>query len=163
MGLQWAFNGIFIECDMTQVWERQGSSNISTGNLKDDITTKLMGLLNLKWTNELRQMSSYDVYIHLKPDIKMEKYLLNLDNDLRRIVSGVITNNTRLPKVTGRYVKPRLEGHQRVCIWFSEGKVGDEYHLIFECMHEDVSRFRKNYVPITRTIDEVNPENGLTL
>ena len=61
--------------------------------------------------------------------------------------SGFRTNNNRLPKITGRYMKPKVERHQRVCTLCNDGKVRDEYHLIFECTHRTVSIFRKKYVP----------------
>ena len=112
---------------MTQIWDRQGTCNISPKTLKEDTANKLKELFVIKWKKELTQMSSCDVYIQLKHEFKLEKYILNLDNGLTRVVSGLRTNNNRQPKITGRYMKPKLERHQRVCTLCNEGKVGDEY------------------------------------
>ena len=139
--------GIFLECNMTHIWDKQGTCNICPKTIKGDIANKLKELYVVKWKEELTQMSSCDVYTELKHEFKLEKYLLNLDIGLRRIVSGFRTNNNRLPKITGRYMKPKVERHQRVCTLCNDGKVGDEYHLIFECTHRTVSIFRKKYVP----------------
>ena len=129
------------------MFDRQGTCNICPKTIKGDIANKLKELYVVKWKEELTQMSSCDVYTELKHEFKLEKYLLNLDNGLRRIVSGFRTNNNRLPKITGRYMKPKVERHQWVCTLCNDGKVGDEYHLIFECTHRTVSIFRKKYVP----------------
>ena len=99
---------------MTQIWDRQGTCNISLKTLKEDTANKLKELFVIQWKKELTQMSSCDIYIQLKDEFKLEKYLLNLDNGLRRVVNVFWTNNNRLPKITGRYIKPKLERHQRV-------------------------------------------------
>ncbi len=53
--------------------------------------------------NELNNMTLCDLYVHLKPNFKMEKYLISLNKNQRIAISKFRTNNTCLPKVTGRF------------------------------------------------------------
>jgi hypothetical protein len=43
---------------------------------------------------------------------------------------------------TGRWQKPRLERQQRVCQWCTQGRVEDEFHMVFECSAYDRLRQR---------------------
>ncbi len=50
-------------------------------------------------------MTSCDMYLHLKLNFQIEKYLLCLNKKQRIAISRFRTNNTRMPKVTGRFKK----------------------------------------------------------
>ncbi len=45
-----------------------------------------------------------------KPNFKMEKYLICLNKNQRIAICKFRTNNTHLPKVTGRLTKTKLKG-----------------------------------------------------
>ncbi len=134
-------HSIFKDCEMNHVWDWQTFDTI--GSLKKQVDKRLKELYITKWKNELSQMSSCDLYQHLKGEYKIEKYLLNLDDNLRITMCKFRTDNTRLPKVTGRYKRPKLERHQRICTLCDEERVGDEYHLLFECKNETIVRYRR--------------------
>ena len=56
------------------------------------------------------------------------------------------TNKTCLPKVIGRFKQPKVEWHKRFCTLCNETKLGDEYHILFECSNEKVILNRLQYV-----------------
>ncbi len=93
-------------------------------------------------------MTSCDVYVHLKPNFKMEKYLICLNKKQHIAIYKFRTNNTCLPKVTGRFKKPKIERHKRFSTLCNENKLGDEYHILFECTNEKVVLNRLKYVSI---------------
>ncbi len=91
------------------------------------------------------------------------EYLAYIQNRMCRIVQNTVTystsytynlsickfrtNNTCLPKVTGRFKKPKVKRHKRFCSLCNENKLGDEYHHIFcECINEKVVLNRLKYV-----------------
>ncbi len=137
---------ILQECGMSDTWNAQDIRSIAS--LKATADKELKANFVRKWKNELSEMTSCDLYLHLKPDFKIEKYLLNLDQSLRTVLCKLRTNNTRLPKVVGRYKKPKIERHKRYCQLCDCNLLGDEFHLIFECNHERVVHFRNKYIPV---------------
>ncbi len=50
-------------------------------------------------------MKKCDVYVHLKPYFKIEKYLICLNKNQCIAICKFRTNITCLPKVTGRFKK----------------------------------------------------------
>ena len=91
-------------------------------------------------------MTSCDVDVHLKPHFKIEKYLISLNKKQRKAICKFRTNNTRLSKVIGRFKKPKDERHERFCTLCNKNKLGDEYHILFECTNEKVVLNRLTYV-----------------
>ncbi len=84
----------------------------------------------IKWKNELNNITSYDVYVHLKPNFQMEKYLLCLNKKQCIAIFRFSTNNTRLPKVTGRFKKnKKVERHKRFCTLCNANKLVKIYHI----------------------------------
>ncbi len=78
----------------------------------------------------------------------MEKYLICLKKNQRIAICKFRTNNTRLPKVTGRFKKPKIERHKRFCTLCNENKLGGEYHILFECTNEKVVLNRLKHISI---------------
>ncbi len=74
----------------------------------------------------------------------MEKYLICLIINQCKFR----TNNTCLPKVTGKFKKTKVERHKRFCTLCNENKLGDEFHILFECTNEKVELNRLKYVSV---------------
>ncbi len=70
-------------------------------------------------------MTSCDVYVHLKPNFKIEKYLICLNKNQRIAIYKFRTNNTPLPKVSGIFKKPKVERDKRFCILCNKNKLGN--------------------------------------
>ncbi len=77
-------------------------------------------------------MTSCDVYVHLKPNFQMKKYLLCLSKKQYIAISRFRTNNTHLPQVIGRFKEPKVKRYKRFCTLCNENKLGEEYHILFE-------------------------------
>ncbi len=95
---------------MAEVWENQ---TLGTVNMLKYIISKNMKCQFItKWKNELNNMTSCDVYVHLKPNFVMEKYLICLNKNQCIAICKFRTNNIRLPKVVRRFVfkKQKLKG-----------------------------------------------------
>ncbi len=95
-------------------------------------------------------MSSCDVYVNFKPEFKLEDYLIYLQPILRRVICALRTNNTRLPKVVGRFTNtPRELRYCTLCP--NENLFGDEYHILLECKNPLIVTLRNKYIPIVYT------------
>ena len=81
-------------------------------------------------------------YRSLKNTIHFEPYLDILPLFLRIKVTRMRLSNHRLPIETGRWSKTPHE--QRICPVCPIGKLGDEFHYLFEC--DKFSRERKLYM-----------------
>ena len=44
--------------------------------------------------------------------------------------------------VTGRWQRPKLERQQRICQWCTQGRIEDEFHMVFKCSAYDRLRRR---------------------
>ncbi len=130
---------ILEECSMADVWENQTFGTVNM--LKYNISKNLKCQFITKW-------KKYHLQVHLKPNFKMEKFLICLNKNQRIAICKFRTNNTCLPKVTGRSKKTKIERHKRFCTLCNENKLGDEYHILFECTNEKVVLNRLNYVSI---------------
>ncbi len=93
-------------------------------------------------------MTSCDVYVHLKQNREIEKNQICLNKNQRIAICKYRTNNTCLPKVTGIFKKTKAERHKRFCTLCNESKLGDEYHILFDCTNEKVVLHRLKYVSI---------------
>ena len=69
---------------MSDTWHAQDIRSIA--RLKATAGKEFKASFVRKWKNELSEMTSCDLYLHLKPDFKIEKYLLNLDQSLRTVL-----------------------------------------------------------------------------
>ena len=75
----------------------------------------------------------------------MEQYLKKLGKGDRILMAKFRTCNNRLPVNVGRY--QGINREDRVCNKCDVGVVGDEFHVLFECMDVEISRLRDMYIP----------------
>ena len=95
-------------------------------------------------------MPSCDVYVNFKTSFKFETYLVSTTPILRRALCAFRLNNSRLPKVLGRYTNtPREQRYCTLCI--HERLLGDEYHILLECKNPQVVYLRNRYIPTPYT------------
>ncbi len=71
----------------------------------------------------------------------MEKYLICLNNEQCKFR----TNNTHLPKITGR-LKTEVEWHKILCTLYKKDNLGDEYHILFKHINETIILNRIQYI-----------------
>ena len=134
---------ILDDCGLSYIWITQKYNNINW--LKKIVEQKLKDQFIQRWQSELTSMTSCDTYIEFKQEFKLEKYLMYENQKSRQAICNFRTNNTRIPKVTGRY--KGLERSERMCNICDSHCVGDEYHVLFECKNVNVMYYRKKYLP----------------
>ena len=136
--------GILQDCDLLNIWQSHQYQSVDW--LKSTVEKKLKDNFMRKWRLELGNMTSCDVYVNFKLNFKLEDYLVHLPLLLRRAVCALRTNNSRLPKVVGRYTNTPRE-HRYCTLCSSEDLIGDEYHLMFECKNQCIVTLRTKYIP----------------
>ena len=139
---------ILQDCDMLTIWQSQEFQSVDC--LKAAVGKKLEENFVLKWRQELNRMTLCDVYVNFKTNFQMEDYLIYLQPVLRRAVCALRTNNTRIPKVVGRFTNtPRELRYCTLCP--DRNLLGDEYHLLLECKNQLIVPLRNKYIPIEFT------------
>ena len=133
---------ILDDCGLSYIWLTQ-KCNINW--LKLAVEQRMKDQFVQKWKSELNSMTSCDTYVEFKLEFKLEKYLLCENHNYRQAICNFRLNNTRIPKVTGRY--KGLERSQRFCNVCNNNSVGDEFHVLFECKNPSIVNFRKKYLP----------------
>ena len=127
------------ECHLDYVWETQQFQSVDW--LKIKVCRALKDQFIINWRDSLQNMSSCDVYINFKTSFVFEKYLVSLTPQLTKTFCAFRLNNTRLPKVVGRYTKTPRD--QRYCNLCCNGNFfGDEFHLLLECSNTLISFLR---------------------
>ena len=134
---------ILVDCELSEIWRLHEFSTVN--RLKAVVHTKLKELFTIKWSNELQNMSSCDTYVNFKSNFEIEEYLNYLPPLSRLAFCRFRLNNTRLPKVLGRYMQ--IPRDQRFCTLCTNNElIGDEFHLLLECNHPQVARLRTKYI-----------------
>ena len=133
---------ILDNCGLSYIWLSQ---ECNTNWLKLAVEQSMKDQFLQKWKSELSKMTSCDIYIECKQEFKLENYLMCENHNYRQAICNFRLNNTRIPKVTGRF--KGLERSQRVCTLCNNNSVGDEFHVIFECKNQSIMHFRRKYLP----------------
>ena len=91
-------------------------------------------------------MTYCDVYIEFKEKFCLEPYLKTdkIDKKSKLFISKLRCNNSRIPKVVGRY--KNIPRNKRFCNLCNSQLLGDEYHVLLECTNEKIVKFRKKYI-----------------
>ena len=136
--------GTLDECGMLNIWE--SNQIMSVNVLKSRVQDKLKENFIQKWSNDLSNMPSCDVFVNFKTNFALEPYLTKLPPYLRLAFCRFRLSNTRLPKVLGRYTNtPRDQRFCTLCTMVE--KLGDEFHLLFECNYPQIALLRDKYIP----------------
>jgi hypothetical protein len=91
-------------------------------------------------------------YCKFKFELKLEPYLLDSNSLGRRVLFGLRSGSNRLRIETGRWLRPRLEEKDRVCVLCDGQQVEDEFHFVTSCqMYADL---RKNFFDLISEITE---------
>ena len=131
------------DAGLSYVWYEQREVNVDW--LKATIERNLKDQWLQKWNAELQEKSSCSTYRLYKKQYELEPHLM-LTNDFRIYTTKLRTNNNKLAVVIGRY--SNIPREDRICNICQLNKVGDEYHLFFECNNENVVRLRNKFIPL---------------
>ena len=76
------------------------------------------------------------LYKHLKPVYSMENYLkCNYHRDFRQYLTKLRLSSHKFLVERGRWVKPKINYHERLCTLCDENDIEDEYHILMKCKY----------------------------
>ena len=76
------------------------------------------------------------LYKHLKPVYSMENYLkCNYHRDFRQYLTKLRLSSHTFLVERGRWVKPKINYHERLCTLCDENDIEDEYHILMKCKY----------------------------
>ena len=134
---------ILVECNLNNVWTSQDFRSVNW--LKLTVFNSLKTKFTERWSTELQNMTSCDLYAQFKTIFKFEKYLVKLPPLSRATLCKFRLNNTRLPIVLGRYTQtPR---NLRFCTLCTNEEIGNEFHILFECTNPQIIPLRALHIP----------------
>ena len=92
------------------------------------------------WRSSVVNMPKLCTYSLFKTDLKVELYLLlDIPREVKKALAKFRVGNHDLEIEKGRFVKTAREN--RVCKLCGNGKIEDEYHVLFECsVYNDIRR-----------------------
>ena len=83
-----------------------------------------------EWKNSINNCKKCSLYKFFKTDLTFEKYLIELNGDLRICLTKFRLCNHKLPIELGRHMN--IIRNERICV-FCNKDLGDEYHYVFSC------------------------------
>ena len=127
---------ILNECGMSEHWLSQNVSQ--SAPLSFLVKTRLCDQYKQTWNDEIFISPKCINYRIFKTQHGLEKYFSVLPADLWRAFCHFRCLNHKLPIERGRFWG--VERDDRICDLCSMGKLGDEFHYIFECAFFNTER-----------------------
>ena len=134
---------IFNDIGLTYVWD--GQFSVSKTDIKIFMKQILCDQYIQSWFNSINSSSRGHFYSAFKPEFGLEKYLIKLKIDKRIEISKLRCNNLKFPSETGRW--NNIPRHERLCTLCDDRQLGNEFHYICICKHEEISRLRSKFIP----------------
>ena len=108
--------------------------SISINSSKSQIISKFTKKYSEFWKNELHYSEKLDFFKFYKHDFKEESYLSIIKKFKHRqaLTKFRISNHILLIE-TGRYQRPKIPRHERICRFCSSGEIENESHFILKC------------------------------
>lgn len=148
---------IFDETGLSYLWTEQ--QNVDIDWLKLTVKQRLTDQFYQHWFSQIHNTSRGDFYSLFKKEFCLERYLLRLFPSERYFITKLRCSNLKLAIETGRWAG--ISREQRLCTLCGNG-VGDEYHLLFTCVHPVVSELRSKFIPnYYKTNPNMNKFGGL--
>jgi hypothetical protein len=126
-----------------EVWYNQGVGNFNS--FMKIFRERCFDHFKQDWHSEITEHSRSRFYLHIKPVHCFSEYLDKISVPKFRIaLTRLVVSSHNLEIETGRWKRPIIQPNNRFCP-HCPMKIGDEYHLIFECHLYDT--IRKNLFP----------------
>jgi hypothetical protein len=120
---------ILNDCGYSEYWIAQNvTKNVY---LSKNVKLRLCDQFKQKWSTVVFNSPKCLNYRIFKYNHGLEKYLLDLPDDLRKALCSFRCLNHRLPIKRGRFWG--VERDDRSCGIRTSNTMGDEYHYLFEC------------------------------
>lgn len=117
----------------------KGNIVTTKGSVRDtlNILSQDIFLKELQLNNKLKLLSS------IKTNFRKEPYLQIQDVSLRKTITSIRLSCHKLPIETGRHAK--IDKSCRLCSKCNMF-IGDEYHVLMQCYHADLTNLRNNFL-----------------
>ena len=126
------------------IWVSQGQ-NVNVSYVKELLKSTLQAQFVQEWNSEMDLSGKCALYKHLKTEFKLEPYLLKLSRDVFRYIVKFRCSNHKLAIETGRY--SGIDRNLRYCDMCNLDVLGDEYHILFQCIKPDIVTLRQQCIP----------------
>jgi exonuclease III len=94
-----------------------------------------------------QQEGKLRVLRQVKSVFRLENYLKVIKNPkIRSSICRLRISDHKLPIETGRYTKPKIPAHERYCNLCDQQLVGDEFHLLTECLLPELVNLRLTFL-----------------
>lgn len=130
---------ILYNCGLSGIWDSHSFPNKKW--LVCAVRQKLKDSFITNWFSQIENSSSSINYRIFKVNFGLEKYLVSLPAQQRKLFMQIRTRNHRLPIETGRW--HNIDRQERLCN-LCHAEMGDEYHYIFVC--KELKEVRKRYL-----------------
>ena len=131
-----------VELGLNNIWL---STDFNPKWLKLKVKQVLKDQFFQSWNSQLENSGTCTLYKHIKDKLVLENYLLILPRHLSIPICKFRCSNAKLAIVKGRY--NNISRNLRFCHLCDENKMGDEYHILFECNNATVKELRKKFIP----------------
>ena len=116
----------------------------SLNQFKTLVKKRLIDQYQQTWREEIDRNHICITYRLIKTKFCFEKYLIRLSPLTRRNLLKFRLSTHRLPIQQLRYTD--IPRHNRLCTLCNMGELGDEFHYLFNCKHQEISNSRKIYL-----------------
>ena len=107
--------------------------------IKELLKNTLQAQFVQEWNSKMDSSGKCTLYKHLKAEFKLEPYLLKLSRDVFRHIVKFRCSNHKLAIEKGRY--SGIDRNLRYCDMCYLDVLGDEYHILFECVKPDIVNY----------------------
>ena len=133
-------NDVFNSCGMTNVW--RNPYNFNPEWIKKSLALRLNDMYEQNWHSNINEMNSCITYKLIKRELKLEKYLLQLNRHERINLCKFRCRNSKIPIITQGYAYLNIPRENRICNICDLDEVGDEYHYIMRCSYFEDNRIK---------------------
>ena len=134
---QWlsAVQNVLNNCGFSDIWSAQTCNHLW---LKINVKQRLTDQFIQTWCSTVNDSNSCINYRIFKIKFMLEPYLLTLPRKYAVTLTKFRLANSKLPVVVGKY--NNINYNDRVCSLCNSNKIGDEFHVLFECSSFDTLR-----------------------
>jgi len=133
---------ILNDCGLSYAWNKQYFNSVAW--LRNEVRRILIDQFIQSWRDLIFNSPKGLNYRMFKDSLELEKYLLSLPTKQRNILYKFRTCNIKLPTETGRWLNIPKE---RKCNLSNFNNICDEFHYLFECSDDVVTKARNLYIP----------------
>ena len=122
---------------------------MSVNAIKSFVNRTLKDQFIQKWHRSVSDSDICSLYKTIKTTLSIEQYLLCMPLKSRKLLSKIRLSNHKLPVEKGRY--SGIPHHERYCNICNPDRLGDEFHILFECTNRVVMEARSKFLPVSLT------------